>query len=102
MSTIEIARFQPGEAATLESVIRAHTGEFGAIGEYARSLGCLHHRFAAARHELLLIDEWRDIGEAVTKFWGLPEGLALLREAGVQLPAVEVRHYRSISDPTEF
>jgi hypothetical protein len=101
MSTIEISRFR-GEPARLEAVIRAHLGDFEAIADYARSVGCLHHRFAAGRDELVLIDEWQDIGQAVTKFWGLPESIPLVREAGLQLPAVEVKHYRSMTDPTEF
>jgi hypothetical protein len=101
MSTIEITRF-PGEAARLEAVIREHTEEFAAIAKYAKSIGCLHHRFAARRHQLVLIEEWQDIGKAVTKYWGLPEGLALLREAGVQPETLVATHYRSMTDPTEF
>lgn len=100
MSTIEIVRI-PGDAAQLEAVIRAHTPEFEALAEQAKAIGCLHHRFVASRDELVLIDEWQDIGAAVTKWWGRPDAMALLREAGVQLP-FHARHYRSIRDTTEF
>jgi hypothetical protein len=100
MSTINITKF-PGESASLEAVVRAHTADFEAIAEYARSVGCLHHRIVARSHELVVIDEWENIGEAVTKFWGLPEGNALFREAGVG-PPIDWGNYRPIWDPTEF
>lgn len=44
----------------------------GWTGGQSRGTGCLHIGYWPFS-ELVLIDEWRDIGEAVTKFWGLPE-----------------------------
>ena len=106
MSTVYIAAC-PGDAARLEAVIRARLGDFKAIAEYAKSLGCLHRRFFASDEEIILVAEWQDIEVAVRKVWFLPETAAVLREAGVPPPhawsnAVKPGHYRSIADPTEF
>jgi hypothetical protein len=95
------------DPARLEAVIKARTGDFEALTEYAKSMGCLHRRFVAGNHELVIVSEWRDVETAVRNVWFMPEAASLLREAGVPPPhvwsdAVRAGHYRSIADPTEF
>ncbi len=70
----------------LRGLFESKREEFVALAEVAKSVGALHHRFAAGDGEVLILDEWES-AEAFHQFFdGRPEIAALMQEAGVQEP----------------
>lgn len=100
MSVIVTIRIK-ADPSTLERVVNEQADTLERISEVSRSLGALHHCFADAGDEVLVVDEW----ESAEAFQGFFESNTdippLMEAAGVQAPP-EVTIYRRLDAPGSF
>ena len=99
MSAIVLVRFQV-DRAQFERVHGERGEEFRQVAEQGRAAGCLHHQFAAAGNEMIVVDEWES-GAAFEKFFDNATVASLMADAGVQGPP-EVTIYESVSTVDRF
>ncbi|GIH06082.1 hypothetical protein Rhe02_41490 [Rhizocola hellebori] len=100
MSVIMMLRVK-GDPAALESYASNHGETLKKIASEGKAKGCIHHHFAAADGEVLVIDEWPS-EEAFRDFFDnqaeIPEVMAKVGAKGKP----EVMVYRKLETPDSF
>ena len=89
-----------GDVAKFRGLMESDPDRFRKIGEHARTVGAIHHRFGATGDFVLVIDEW-ETAEQFQTFFQMPEIAAIMAEAGVN-GEPEITVVEAISSPDEF
>jgi len=80
VSVVIVGKFK-GDTAKFRQALTDRAGEFAKIGESARTMGALHHRFAIGDGCVLVIDEWESV-EHFEKFFANPDLQAFIGSVG--------------------
>ena len=100
MSVIMMLRVK-GDPAALENYASDNAEQLQRIAEEGKAKGCVHHLFAAADGEVLVIDEWPS-EEAFREFFDnqaeIPE---VMQKAGAK-GKPQVTFYRKLDTPDEY
>jgi heme-degrading monooxygenase HmoA len=89
------------DPARLEEVAAGNRDMLLAIAQRAREAGCIHHTFAAADGEVVVMDEWES-AEAFQRFFEAEEDVPkLLEQVGVE-GQPEPSFYRPLRLGDEF
>ena len=74
------------DPANVERLWRERGQDFEAVAAAAKAAGAIHHQWAFAETQVVIIDEWPD-AEAFQRFFdGQPMIAELMQEGGVQGP----------------
>ena len=90
----------PGDTAVFRRAITERASDFAEIGENARGVGAIHHRFGIGAGFVLVVDEWES-AEQFEKFFGDPDLAAFIREIGGTGPA-EITVTEAIQSADDF
>ena len=72
-----------------------------AISERSKSMGAIHHRFAAANGEIVVMDEWESREQFERFFNDTPEIAEFMQAVGVQSEP-EISFYEPLATGDEF
>jgi quinol monooxygenase YgiN len=72
-----------------------------AISQRGKSMGAIHHRFAAANGEIVVMDEWESREQFERFFNGTPEIAEFMQAVGVQSEP-EISFYEPLATGDEF
>ena len=100
MSVIMMMRVK-GDADELEKYANAHTEQLRRIVDDGKSKGLIHHYFAAADGELVVVDEWPNEEAFQSFFDGQKEIPEVLKGAGAK-GKPDIKFYRKLTTPDEF
>jgi hypothetical protein len=100
MSVIVLIKFHTDQG-TLEAKMRDQPATFEALAAEFRSCGCMHHRLAVRGNELLVIDEWKSVGDFDTFYPDHPGLLEVLDDLGLEA-APEISYWDPMPDPGAF
>lgn len=100
MSVVMVMRVE-ADTARFRDFIENQGDALRAIGDDARSKGCLHHRFAVGDGYVLVVDEWES-PEAFQRFFEGNEAIArAMAESGAQgEPQITIAE--AVESPDEF
>jgi hypothetical protein len=80
VSVVIVGKFK-GDTAKFRQALTDRADEFAKIGEGARTVGAMHHRFAVGDGYVLVIDEWESV-EQFEKFFSDPDLQAFIGSVG--------------------
>ena len=85
-----------------EKALTERADEFAAIGERARGVGAIHHRFGVGDGYVLVVDEWESVAD-FQKFFGDPDLQAFIASIGADTSAPpEMNIAEAVSSADEF
>jgi hypothetical protein len=99
MSVIVIGKF-PGDTAKFRNALVERADEFAKIGEGARQVGAIHHRFGIGDGIVLVVDEWESPA-AFEAFFSDPSLQQFIGEVGAT-GAPEITVAEAVSSSDEF
>jgi quinol monooxygenase YgiN len=89
------------DADKFESYAKEHADVLKGIADNAKSLGCIHHTFAAENGDVVVMDEWES-QEAFEKFFNDNQEVAkVMQDMGVQSDP-EIHFYRPLDTGDQF
>ena len=100
MSVLIIAKFT-GDTAKFRQALTDRAGEFAKIGESARTVGAIHHRFAIGDGCVLVIDEWESV-EHFEKFFANPDLQAFIGSAGADPAPPQITIAEATGSPDQY
>ena len=100
MSVLVIAKFT-GDAAKFGQALADRASEFAEIGERAKSVGAIHHRFGMGDGFIVVIDEWESM-QHFESFFSDPNLQAFIGSAGADPGPPEMIVAEAISSPDQF
>jgi quinol monooxygenase YgiN len=80
MSVLIVGKFQ-GDTAKFQQALAERADEFARIGEHARTVGAIHHRFGVGDGFVVVVDEW-DTVEQFQQFFADPQMQAFIASVG--------------------
>jgi heme-degrading monooxygenase HmoA len=83
MSVIVTVRV-PGDTDRFRSFLSSEGDRLAPIGEEAKGVGCLHHRFTVGDGFVLVVDEWESAEQFQQFFEGNEAIAAVMRDSGAQ------------------
>lgn len=100
MSVLIIAKFQ-GDTAKFRQSMQERADEFAKIGEGAKAVGGLHHRFGVGDGFVLVVDEWESV-EHFQKFFADPSLQAFIGSVGAAPAPPEIIVAEAVSSPDQY
>jgi hypothetical protein len=91
----------PGDTTSFQRALDDRGGEFKAIGDRARGVGAIHHRFGVGDGFILVVDEW-ETAEQFEQFFSDPELTAFIGSVGGDPAPPEITVTEAIASPDEF
>ena len=89
------------DADKMERFAQEHEDLMHKITDRAKSLGCIHHTFAAENGDVIVMDEWES-REAFEKFFNDNADVAkIMQDVGVQSEP-EIHFYRPLQTGDQF
>ena len=90
-----------GDTDAFQKALAERGSEFKEIGDRARDVGAIHHRFGIADGVVLVIDEWES-AEQFQAFFGDPKLQAFMGSVGGSPTPPEITITEAISSPDQF
>jgi len=100
MSALIIGKFA-GDTAKFRQALLDRADEFARIGENAKTVGAIHHRFGVGDGYVIIIDEWQSV-EHFQKFFSDPELQAFIGEVGADPGPPEMIIAEAVASSDEF
>ncbi|WP_020523918.1 hypothetical protein [Catelliglobosispora koreensis] len=100
MSVIMMLRVK-ADADELEKYASTHAEQLRRIADEGKSRGAIHHYFAAADGEVVVIDEW-PTEEAFQSFFDSQKEIPEVMKGAGAKSQPEIKFYRKLSTPDEF
>jgi hypothetical protein len=99
VSVLIIAKF-PGDTAVFNKVLVERSDYLAKLGNEARAVGAIHHRFGVGDGYVVVVDEW-ETAEQFERYIGKPELQAIIAEMGAS-GAPDVIVAEAVSSSDEF
>ncbi len=100
MSALIIGKFA-GDTAKFRQALLDRADEFARIGENAKTVGAIHHRFGVGDGYVIIIDEWQSV-EHFQNFFSDPELQAFIGEVGADPGPPEMIIAEAVASSDEF
>ena len=100
MSVVIVGKFK-GDTAKFRQALIDRADEFAKIGEGARTVGAIHHRFAVGDGYVVVIDEWESVGH-FEKFFSDPDLQAFIGSVGAAPEPPEMIIGEAVASSDQF
>lgn len=100
MSVLVVVKVS-GDTATFQKALADRADEFVAVGDRAKQVGAIHHRFGIGDGVVVAVDEW-ETAEAFEQFFGDPKMREFVASIGAAPVPPEITISEAISSPDEF
>jgi hypothetical protein len=100
MSVLVTMKFE-GDTDVFRQALVDRADEFSAIGERARTVGAIHHRFGIGDGFVVVVDEW-ETADQFNAFFSDPALQQFIGEIGASGGQPEMNVSEAVSSPDQF
>jgi hypothetical protein len=100
MSVLVVLKVQ-GDTAKFRQALQDRGDEFAAIGERAKGVGAIHHRFGIGDGFVTVVDEWES-AEQFEAFFSDPSLQEFIGSVGGAPAPPEMTFSEAVSSPDQF
>jgi hypothetical protein len=100
VSVLVVIKFE-GDTDVFRQAIVDRADEFATIGERARTVGAIHHRFGVGDGFVVVVDEW-ETAEQFHAFFSDPELQQFIGSVGASGGQPDISFCEAVSSPDQF